>query len=838
MYSVGIGKTTLANEICLKWAKDSDFFLSNEFDLVILIRLRAVQQRTLQQVMIDTVGSKEAYDELVTKSHGNRCLIILEGLDEISSHWWQNDMIFCQLVEDTISNSLSHANILVTSRPHACVPLYKNIKNYTRTIEIVGFDKPRIKEYAELYFHNSDTAEKFMDQINNDPHISSLCYVPLCLNMVLGNFKRSNKTLFHTSLTELYQSFIISKVNEHIHLKKAVSLGTILQSDEPSFKNLARLLSGIPVVLSKEALVIIFLLSKLSYKSYFEWSERFSYVIFNNERNTKRNPKIIFTNADLALCNITNSGNDACGLLKATNTLFATGNTAVYTFNHLSVQEYFCALYISLLPEDQQLQLLKDHITDHPHMWPFYTGITKLRSPDVLHYLQQFFLQDNQLDKTIFTDCTTVKKNQNASTYETIVVLNCIYEARLQLSLDFSEYKLFSLFITLHNLLPYDFMSISYLMSVLPITHLFLRSCSIGDQEAGMLARCKHFIPSLKVLDLSYNDMTHRGMKSVVTIIKSSPSLTHFAVFRNPIGDDGIQIVSLLKLKHLTQLDLGFISCSDQKMTEVNSCSLCECFEHSNALQSLEIGYNKIEDNGIIRIINNLPSTLVRLIVTYCYFTYNGAVGIGEMLKINRTLKYLHIAGNPIGDDGISAIAGSLHFNTTLIQLVARTCKFCVKGAESLAKMLQVNKILTHLDISNNDIGDDGITAVTCSVQANTTLLELTAFKCELHSIGLQSIDEMLKNNKTLKKLDIAYNGDEDVAISKVVDTFFKSDCNLVELNLGNADYGECEVTEKCFDTAYQENSSQPGSRAAHCSKHVNNINFGDMTGQFASQVC
>ena len=121
-------------------------------------------------------------------------------------------------------------------------------------------------------------------------------------------------------------------------------------------------------------------------------------------------------------------------------------------------------------------------------------------------------------------------------------------------------------------------------------------------------------------------------------------------------------------------------------------------------MQSLEIGYNKIEDNGIIRIINNLPGTLVRLIITYCYFTYDGAVGIAEMLKINHTLKYLHIAGNPIGDDGISAIADSLYFNTTLIQLVARTCKFCVKGAESVAKVLQVNKTLTHLDISNNDI--------------------------------------------------------------------------------------------------------------------------------------
>ena len=174
--------------------------------------------------MIDAVGSKAAYDELLTKSHGNRCLIILEGLDEISAHWQQNDTMFCQLVKTT--TFLSHANILVTSRPHACIDLHRDIKGYTRTIEIVGFDKPQIKEYAELYFHNSNTAEKFMGQINNDPHISSLCYVPLCLNMVLECFKYNNETL-HTTLTKLYQSFILSKVDEHIHFKNAMPLGTV-----------------------------------------------------------------------------------------------------------------------------------------------------------------------------------------------------------------------------------------------------------------------------------------------------------------------------------------------------------------------------------------------------------------------------------------------------------------------------------------------------------------------------------------------------------------------------------------------------------------------------------
>ena len=185
--------------------------------------------------MIDAVGSEAAYDELLTKSHGNRCLILLEGLDEISAHWQQNDTMFCQLLTDPVY--LSNANILMTSRPHACIYMYRDIKGYARMIEIVGFDKPQIKEYAELYFHNSSTAEKFMEQINNDPHISSLCYVPLCLNMVLECFKYNNETL-HTTLTELYQSSIISKVDEHIHFKKTVSLETILKDDEQFLKKI------------------------------------------------------------------------------------------------------------------------------------------------------------------------------------------------------------------------------------------------------------------------------------------------------------------------------------------------------------------------------------------------------------------------------------------------------------------------------------------------------------------------------------------------------------------------------------------------------------------------
>ena len=717
--------------------------------------------------MIDAVGSEAAYDELLTKSHGNRCLIILEGLDEISAHWQQNDTMFCRLVKTT--TFLSHANILVTSRPHACIDLHIDIKDYTRTIEIVGFDKPQIKEYAESYFHNSNTAEKFMLQINNDPHISSLCYVPLCLNMVLECFKYNNETL-HTTLTELYQSFIISKVDEHIRLKKHVSLGTVSENDKQCIEKLLNVLSDIPNVLSKEALETLFLLSKLAYKSYFEWSKH-GWML-------ERNPKIIYTNKDLAHCNITNSGNDACGLLKATNTLFATGNTAVYTFNHLSVQEYFCALYISLLPEDQQLQLLKDHITDYPHMWPFYAGITKLRSSIVLQYLQLLLLQSKPFESINSGREITLDKSYKI---KIIIVLNSIYEA--QLLSDFCKHEVKSVNLSGWPLRPYDCMSISYFMSIVPITHLRLTHCRIGDREAEMLARWGDLKPSLKVLDVAVNDITHKGMESIVTIIKSSTNLTHFAVGNNSIGDDGIQLFSSLKSEHLIHLDIDNIN-----MTEVGTYALSEYFNLDKSLQSLEISYNNITDNGLTRILCSFPSTLVRLIITKCCLTCAGAVNISEVLRINKTLKYLDISRNAIGDDGISAISDGLHVNTTLIQLVACHCEFHSKGAESVANMLQTNKTLKYLDISFNHIEDDGITAVTCSIENNTTLTELKLHDNKFHSKGLQNINKMLMINKSLIKLGIT-NDDNGEALTTVIVTFLKSNCKLSQLIINGREH-------------------------------------------------
>ena len=60
MNCTGIGKTTLANQICIRWARDG--FLSDDFDAVVLIPMRCVQNRSLEQVMIEFIG-EETYQQ-------------------------------------------------------------------------------------------------------------------------------------------------------------------------------------------------------------------------------------------------------------------------------------------------------------------------------------------------------------------------------------------------------------------------------------------------------------------------------------------------------------------------------------------------------------------------------------------------------------------------------------------------------------------------------------------------------------------------------------------------------------------------------------------------------
>ena len=481
---VGIGKTTLANKICVEWAENK--FLHENFNIVILIKLRTVQQRSLKDVMIEQIR-EEAYQELIKKS-GAKCLIILEGLDEMATERLQSDPLWLGMINLLV---FVEAVILITSRPYACQELIAN-----RRIAILGFGEEEIKSFVEKSFPNdSQIADTFMQQLMEYPHIHSLCCVPVSLVMIVDIFKDKKQSLPST-LTELYQHYVVMML---VREMKRIRLVFSTDAATDCVEEICKILSDIP----KEITGSLFLLSKLAYHSFFERDT-------GDIKKWKKvnNQKIIFSEDDLTQCNIKiNEQFDGEGLLQVETLHHYSGDHVTYNFIHLTVQEFLCAVYMAILSQEEQYHLLivKEHFYDYPNIMTLYCGLTKL-------------------------DCTCHQVVYFMIRYSTMTAVKCLYEGQWNNDTLKSTSPV-ELHMECETLLPYDMLCLSYAYCNYPVTQLSLVSCGIRDKDAGILAKwcLNNNTTKLQELNLSTNSLTSEGMKHVIKIVTSKPPPLTFA---------------------------------------------------------------------------------------------------------------------------------------------------------------------------------------------------------------------------------------------------------------------------------------------------------------------
>ena len=84
-----------------------------------------------------------------------------------------------------------------------------------------------------------------------------------------------------------------------------------------------------------------------------------------------------------------------------------------------------------------------------------------------------------------------------------------------------------------------------------------------------------------------------------------------------------------------------------------------------------------------------------------------GAISISQALMVNQTLLQLYIGDNQIGDDGITAIASSLS-NNSITVLDVTGCGISAVGVRSLAEAISLNQDIRILWLMFNPITVDG----------------------------------------------------------------------------------------------------------------------------------
>ena len=217
----GIGKSTLAWELCRKW---EEYASMKAYSLVILLRLREKRVQNISDLSslfyaYQRTNKMSLVDE-VQNNQGKGVLFVLDGFDELPKSL-QCEGVLVDLLQKSI---LPKSTIVVTSRPSAMDRLLTISEPVIeKRVEILGFSQASIEAYAATVFSASkDELKGFKSYISrsSNPAINSLMYVPLYAAFVVIIYKSttSKDSLPHT-ITQLYTQLSLTILNRYLKTK-------------------------------------------------------------------------------------------------------------------------------------------------------------------------------------------------------------------------------------------------------------------------------------------------------------------------------------------------------------------------------------------------------------------------------------------------------------------------------------------------------------------------------------------------------------------------------------------------------------------------------------------
>ena len=345
--SPGIGKSVLLKEIHYKWASKE---LLQKIKLVLLVCLRDSSLWQIQSVD-DLLQLMCIGEEYVTKTvsacaqylfaNGGRNLtLLLDGYDEYPEHLRESSLV-AKILKRQV---LPLCGLVVSSRPHASVHLRGQA---TIRVDILGFTETEREHYIKQALPDQPhKIEELTQYLQQQPSVDSICFIPFNMAVLLYLYKLRNA--FPRNSTELYHHFICSTICRHL-----LKSGTPLTHDITD-------LTDLPQPYNR----IIQQLSKLSLDA------------LNNNKLIFTLPEITAACPDIAAIPGAING---FGLLQAVQHFGLYTNTMTLNFIHFTIQEFLAAHYISHLPPNEELKVIKANFWNdfHFNMFMIYTSLTK-----------------------------------------------------------------------------------------------------------------------------------------------------------------------------------------------------------------------------------------------------------------------------------------------------------------------------------------------------------------------------------------------------------------------------------------------------------------------------
>ncbi|KAF7689280.1 NACHT, LRR and PYD domains-containing protein 12-like [Silurus meridionalis] len=750
----GIGKTVSVQKFIIDWAEnktnqDLIFMFVLPFRKLNLIK----HDYSLHELLILLHPQlKGCHSDLYVD---NKVLFIFDGLEEsrIQMNFNQtfiiSDADTKSTVEALIINLITKALlpsalIWITSRPAAANQIPSQYIDCVT--EIQGFNDSQKEQYFRKRVTDKDKANRIIWHIRAARSLHIMCQIPIfCWISVTALqpwLTRKCKGESPTTLTEMYSHFLlvqINRKNEKFDKKHENNSMTLLESN----KNM------------------ILKLAELAFKHL-------------------RTGNVLFYEEDLKMCGIDieesflRSG--LCTEIFKMESEFYRIKT--YCFVHLSFQEFFAALYvfhcylcknmeeIMFLPNTKEITLdvlmkhavneaLKSKNGHFDLFLRFLHGMCLESNQRLLHGLLLHTMSSSESIEKIKQNLKRGQK-RNINPERWLNLTQCLIEMKdytLQQEIKtYLESKIKSKKLTLAQC---SAMANMFQVSEEVIEELNLKK--YNKTEEG----CRRLIPALrncKKAILANCNLTETSCENISSALQSANSpLRELDLSNNDLQDAGLKLIYKgLKCK------LEILSVSNCNLTTVSCEDIAAALRlRTSSLKTLDLSYNDLQ-KGINQLFTGLKSpncTLDTLRLSNCHVTVESCNYIAKALS---PLKELDLSHNDLRDTGMKLLCDGLKSSCCNLNILkVSDCKLTEQSSPDVASLLsKENSSLRELDLSDNDLKDSGVKALSNGLSSSECVLEILRLSgCGLTKRTCYSLISALHlNPKHLIELDLDYN--------------------------------------------------------------------------------